>query len=639
MKVIDLRNVICCLIFPILVKASVHYPVSTISEKLLENADAVIRLESLTYKIKDAGKAIESNHLVVTILNERGAKHYEEFITHYDKHTTVKEIKAYVYDHLGNEVFKLKKTDIADIGSTVYSTAITDARKKVTTFNLKQFAYPFTIDFYDEVETRNTMFYPSALFVGEEHVSKEMQMLEIHTPEQFEIRFKEINMQHPVEMDIEDGLKKYTWSVTDIAADVYEDYRPYNSLPKVLTAPVNFSVENYAGTISSWNDIAIFYAKLNENRTQLNDETKQKVLALIADETDTLKIINKLYQYLQNNTRYMSIQLGIGGWQTATAQEVANKGYGDCKALSNYFKALLELLNIRVYMALIKAGDDVEFSDLDFPRFSFNHVICCVPYKNDTLWYECTSQQNVPGYLGSFTGNRKALLIQNMGGQLVSTPIYKVQDNSLERVAKIRIKENNTAQATLTCNYTGIAAEELEYVYYQLNQESQRKYLQASVNFSLVNLTSFTIKNLNSEKFKMISALNLETKNILVQMGAGYLLKPNLWYTKSENLILLKARNSPFYLNPNEFRRQEIDSVIFDLPDKITLSKVPMPAIVDTKFGTYTAYVTMDGNKLIYYRKLILNDGLFPASDYKQWIDFNKKIDKLDRIEIPLSKL
>jgi hypothetical protein len=639
MLLLNIKKVLACLLLPLCVTASVHYPVSTINEKLLENADAVIRLEKLSFKLKDAGKAILSKHLVVTILNERGAQQYEDFITDYDKHTTVKEMKGYVYDQVGNEVFKLKKVDIVDIGATAYSTAITDSRKKVANFNLKQFSYPFTIEFYDEVETRNTMFYPAAIFVGEEHVSKEEQILEIHTPEQFEIRYKEINMQKTVQIEIEDGLKKYLWSAVNIAADVFEDYRPYSSLAKVITAPVTFSVENYNGTISSWNDIAIFYDKLNANRTILNDETKQKVLALVAQEKDTLKIINTLYQYLQNNTRYMSIQLGIGGWQTASAQEVANNGYGDCKALSNYFKALLELNNIKAYIVLIKAGSEAEFTDIDFPRFAFNHVICCVPFKNDTLWYECTSQQNVPGYLGSFTGNRKALLVQNSSGKLINTPIYEAKDNSIERIANIIIEENNRAQATITSNYTGIAAEELEYVYYQMNQENQRKYLQASVNFSMVKLNSFNIKNIHSRHFKMISELNLETKNILTQMGKTFLLKPYLWYTKSENLVLLKTRISPFYLNPIEFGKQEIDSVVFVLPSSITLTNVPLPALLETKFGTYRAEVMLKGKNLIYYRKLVLKDGLFAATDYKQWIEFNKKIDKLDRVEISLTKL
>ena len=49
---------------------------------------------------------------------------------------------------------------------------------------------------------------------------------------------------------------------------------------------------------------------------------------------DTREKIRVLYRYLQQNHRYISVQVGIGGMQPISASAVYTNGYGDCKGLS-----------------------------------------------------------------------------------------------------------------------------------------------------------------------------------------------------------------------------------------------------------------------------------------------------------------
>ena len=164
---------------------------------------------------------------------------------------------------------------------------------------------------------------------------------------------------------------------------------------------------------------------------------------------DTAKIVIMLYEYMQNRTRYVGIQLGIGGFQPFPAETVDRLGYGDCKALSNYMKALLKAVGIPSVYTVAGAGYNQGITMTDFPTNNqTNHIILCVPLRNDTLWLECTSQTAPCGYLDPFTAGRKALNITAEGGKVVSTPLLTANQSSQVCKAGIIVNSDGSLQAT-----------------------------------------------------------------------------------------------------------------------------------------------------------------------------------------------
>ncbi len=118
------------------------------------------------------------------------------------------------------------------------------------------------------------------------------------------------------------------------------------SLPVLSITPTTFEVEGYKGEMNSWEALGKWQLLLNAGREELPAETQAKVRELVANIPSKEAKIKVLYEYMQSRTRYVGIQLGIGGWQPFPASKVDSKGYGDCKALSNYMKALLNVVGI-----------------------------------------------------------------------------------------------------------------------------------------------------------------------------------------------------------------------------------------------------------------------------------------------------
>ena len=146
---------------------------------------------------------------------------------------------------------------------------------------------------------------------------------------------------------------------------------------------------------------------------------------------------------MQENTRYISVQVGIGGIRPIAASEVDRVKYGDCKGLTNYTKALLEAVGVQSNYTEVYATSSKQINmDKDFASLlgQANHVILNIPIENKgSVWLECTSQTMPFGFLGDFTDNRDVFVITPEGGKIIRTPKYSALENSQATQAELSV--------------------------------------------------------------------------------------------------------------------------------------------------------------------------------------------------------
>ncbi|HVM88833.1 MAG TPA: DUF3857 domain-containing transglutaminase family protein, partial [Puia sp.] len=386
------------------------YKVSSIPDSLIKDADAVKRYEELRVIIKDIDKAVVYHKYAYTILNEAGEE-FAYYSNSYDKFQALSDISGTMYDANGKSIKSIKKKDIADVAVNNGESMITDARKKRFAFYNK--SYPYTVEFEDETTLNGIFSFPYWMPIDDEKLSVQKSIFIVEAPHDYQLRYKEFNCQFKPVINTTDKKSTYLWQIANQKAISFEVYQPdwHEVTPTVFIAPTDFLFGGYKGNMSSWNNFGKFIYQLYKGRDELPADIKQEVHKISDNLKTRAEKVDALYNYMQQNTRYVGIQLGIGGWQPFEAKYVAEKKYGDCKALSNYMVALLKEAGIKANWVNIESGDGRKGLFADFPCNQFNHVIVCAPDPTDTIWLECTSETVSPGYMGDFTGNRTALLI------------------------------------------------------------------------------------------------------------------------------------------------------------------------------------------------------------------------------------
>jgi hypothetical protein len=612
------------------------FNVTKINPSLLTNANAVVRLDETFWEITSKSEGRRRSRTVVTVMNEKGEEAHSQLMVGYDKFTKIMDIDGNLYDASGKLVKKLKNADIQDYGYGSGGDDITDARIKVADFGKKSYAYPYTIEYTYEVRSRNMMFYPKWLPVADEHSAVELSVYKIKAPAGFEFRYKEYNGVLPVKKSKDtDGADLYQWSVENYAANKKSDSYPLPLIdysPMVMAAPADFEIQDYKGNFKSWEDLSRFYYTLNAGRDVLPPSAIAEVNAVIKDARSEKDKVHLIYRWMQGRSRYVSIQLGIGGWQTIDAATVASKGYGDCKALTNFTLAALKQAGITSYAALIRAGEEEKMKP-DFPSSQFNHVIACAIVGKDTIWLECTSQTSRPNFMGTFTDGRHALLVMPEGGKLVETPDYKAQQNIRNSRANVNLEEGGNGQVEVQVLYAGLQQESRKSLMHNGNKEEQKKWLLNHINLPSLDLQHFELMEGPEQEPTITEKLSLNVRNCATKAGARLFVKPSL-LSRPIELPETTERSSDFYLPFSDYNFTDLDTVSYVIPSIYKLETSLPSYQVTTVFGSYESKTSFENNKLVCARKVILNGGRYLAKDFPAWIDFLKKIRKADRAQV-----
>ncbi|MFM9837112.1 MAG: DUF3857 domain-containing protein [Cyclobacteriaceae bacterium] len=604
------------------------YPVSAIPENLKEGMYAVVREDFSRFEILAADKSRHYIHKVITILNEKG-KAYASDAIGYDKMEKVLSISAYVYDAQGTLIKKLKNNEIIDRSSYDGFSLYSDNRVKL--IDLSQATYPYTVEFEYETEMKYLYSIPAFYLFSDDEVSIQKTSYEVHYPIALKPRYK-LNLMDEPKKETRGEIEIIKWSFENIKPEKFETYTSDNIMPKVILAPNNFEYGGYSGSMASWNNVGKWQVSLNEGRGILPEATKLKVKEITKGLSSTESKAKALYEYLQSKTRYVSIQLGVGGLQPFPATVVDETGYGDCKALSNYMVALLKEVGIKGHYTEIFAGEADRPIPVDFTIPRFNHVIVSVPNGKDTLWMECTSQTKPFGYMGNFTGDRWALMITDDGGKLVRSPKLKAEQNTQNQKAEVHLGKDGNAIAKVVTYYSGLQYENNGLDFQVGSQhDDQKKWLQENISIPSFELGSFSMVNKKDKIPTAIVNVDLTLNRYASVSGKRVFLTPNLMNRSS--YIPPKNENR----KNNVFRKSsfvDVDSIIYHVPEEIYPEFIPQPVKISNRYGEYEATFKFEQGKLIYVRKLKMVPGEFPANSYNELIDFYKSINKADNMKL-----
>lgn len=258
------------------------------------------------------------------------------------------------------------------------------------------------------------------------------------------IQLKNFNFVPPLKTLETGDLKVYQWQSQVSKTFTAYDYEPewYNPYGRVQISEYH-----------SWKDIVDWSIRLNtydlKNSIILNAKIKELKSKAKNDPEQYLQLATR---FVQDQIRYMGIEMGQYSHRPNSPEKVLKQRYGDCKDKSLLLVYLLKNMGIPAYPVLI----NTYLRDKTIERLpstgAFDHVVVLAEFNHKKIWIDATmSDQRGPITENYFPYSANVLVLKpgndklewvksNPKGKIDATSLINLPDTTQGKKATLQIK-------------------------------------------------------------------------------------------------------------------------------------------------------------------------------------------------------
>ena len=418
------------------------------------------------------------------------------------------------------------------------------------------------------------------------------------------------------------GRRVYTWATKDIARVRPEPFAADSNdvyMSVAIAAPMDWS------TIGAW------YAGLAKDHYAITPDIRKVLDTVVAKAKTADDTLRAVHRWVAQDFRYVSVALGIGGYQPRTPAEMFAKKFGDCKDKATMFVAAARALGITAYPVLLSAGGGVDTTMASIDQF--NHAIAAVKRPDGKyLYLDLTSELTPVGSLPYGEQGEFGIVVHDDGlTEQIRFPLDSIERNASEMHITGELGADGRFNGRYVETGTGTRQYPLRGMFTTPLDSTQKANVSRAIATGIFrgasgdSLTGFEGKNLQAEP-----RVTLKVRNGMASKRSG----DTDILTVPIGGLSGWAENMVNNLEERGERRFPIDvaAIIGPITSfsefRVTLpegwkARVPQNVTADGPFGLYEAKYAQNGRDLVISRRLRGRTGVLPKErieDLKSWL-------------------
>jgi transglutaminase-like putative cysteine protease len=435
------------------------------------------------------------------------------------------------------------------------------------------------------------------------------------------------NISQAVSYDASNDTDIFTYQIKESEAWIKKDeYAPGISYVYPHFLIINHSVDYKEFHEDYFNSLQDLY---NWNRQLIlsleNDENviRQFAQEITANATSDLEKIKIIYEWVQENIRYLADNSGMAGFKPEPAQDVLQKKYGDCKGMANLLKHLLKALGFDARLAWI-GTNDVAY-DFSQPTLSaINHIICAL-FREDSIYYLDATVKYLAFKDYSETIQGRQVMIENGDNYFSYTVPVKdpVQNTEIEK--SVFSIENQTLTGNVSLSFKGESKNYLLYSIHATLKDKLKEELQAYLSKynAKYELSNLKMSNMQASEEEIWITYDVKNRADINSYNDKYFINSDFRQEFNNLTIDTTERKLDFWLPRKYHVVQQCEIII---PTGMTTESLPEDFLLERDGYTFHIQYTQSENKLFYNKTLIIRNPRITKNLFAEW---NSDIERL----------
>jgi hypothetical protein len=578
-----------------------------------EEAEAILLYAERNVSVQSANSMKITVRRAYRILRPEARRHHEYVSVDFGPHKKVTSLRAWCIP-AGGKDYQVKEKDASDVAPDVEGgDLITDVKYRVLRIPAVE---PGNVIGY-EYETEEQPMVLQDQWRFQETISALDTRYSIELPAGWTYETKWAN--YAESKPLQSG-NRWQWSLTNVKRIREEEDMP--AIRGVAGTMVVYFVPpgEPTETFTNWRQMGEWYNELTKPRVDASSDLKQSVASLTASKPTTVAKMQAIAEFVQQNLRYVAIELGIGGWQPHAASEVFTHRYGDCKDKATVTISMLREIGVEAYYVLVNVDRGAVNAGTPANARAFNHAIVAIrlpdgvedptlfavlrhPQYGRLLIFDPTDELTPFGQLGNHLQASYGMLAGPKGGELVQLPTMPSSVNSIQRTAKLTLDGSGMLAGQVIEVRNGDKAWTARGRLRHAGKDADR--IRPIENILSDSLTSFqithaSVQNLNKTDQPFGFTYSFTAPSYAKNAGGLLLVRPRVLGVKALGLAGSKhPREYPFELSGVGL---DTDSFDIAIPEGYSVDDLPEAADADYSFASYHAKTVVEGSTIHYRR-------------------------------------